>query len=177
MAQKSVIICFHLLYRVKQIRNCCDNTWSLVFFANEIPREKLKKADEFYIYYVADAINNIVKFGISKDPFKRINTHIAHFLSYGLAKKSKLKCRVSDFTVENALEAERLFLNILRSEPNIKPKSGNEFFVIHEDSMFNFDRMFSYFLGALKGRQKPSSKLLNRMKSLNDLRKMDKLSL
>ncbi len=153
---------------MKQIRNPCDSTWSFVFFASEIPKESLIKADDFYLYYVVDTINSIVKFGISKDPLKRIRTHISHFLSYGLTKRNKLKCRVSNFTIENALDAERLFLNILRNETKITPKSGNEFFIIHEDSMFHFDRIFSYFLGALQGRAKPARKLTNIMQTLNE---------
>lgn len=153
---------------MKQVRNSYENTWSVSFFADKIPKESLIKSDSFYVYYVTDTVNNIVKFGISKDPLKIICTHIAHFLSYGAAEKSKLKCRVSDFTIENARDTERLFLNILRNEVKIKPKSGNEFFTIHEDTMFNFDRIFSYLLGALKGRPKQTRKLTNRMRTLNE---------
>lgn len=97
------------------------------------------KPKTYFVYCVCDTKNNIVKFGKTCNPFKRIIEHTNNFICYGGSSIDNLYCIWSRHSFHEDSEIEKELLNEFRYHNTNAAQSAKEFFsLINPIAIENF---------------------------------------
>jgi hypothetical protein len=103
--------------------------------------------DSYFVYCLCDTKQNIVKFGRSNYPFKRMKSHISNFCCYGGSAVEDLQYSWSRFAFHKNHDIEKELLNSFRGKYSSSPQIAKEFFT-NIDS-FSATMFFGGFLNSI----------------------------